>query len=116
MTMFRMLASFKLRPGIAADDFCRALAELTAHMKGRDLLLATGPVGRRQRHPVMDTDDERDQEYFFIMSFADRAQCDRAVEYLYRHEDPVESIHRSVYGKISDPVFVCWEDLPGQGA
>ncbi len=110
--MFHMLSCFNLKPEITVEEFRQSLAELSNHMNDSGLLHSTGPIGRRQRHPVMDTDDERDQEFFFIMSFEDRAQCDRAVEYLYQHEEPGESIHRSVFTKISDPVFICWEDIP----
>jgi hypothetical protein len=59
----------------------------------------------------MDTDRERNHEYFFIMSFRDRAQCDRAVDYIYRHAEPAEPIHKAVYLSIVDPIFICWEDL-----
>jgi hypothetical protein len=60
----------------------------------------------------MDTDSERDHEYFFIMSFRDRAQCDRTAEHIYAHEEPGDSIHKSVFSKIRDEVFICWEDVP----
>jgi len=76
-----------------------------------DLMDSTGPIGRRHRHEVMDTDSERDHEYFFIISFRDRAQCDRAVDHIYRHTEPAESIHKAVYSSIADPIFICWEDL-----
>ena len=59
----------------------------------------------------MDTDDERDHEYFFIMSFRDREQCDQAVELIKSFEEPDTSIHKAVYANISDAVFICWEDI-----
>jgi len=109
--MFHMLSCINLKPDVSIDEFRDAVAEMTALLQRSDLLHATGPIGRRQRHPVMDTDAERDHEYFFIMSFTDRAQCDRAVEKIYKHEDPQDEIHKSVYARISNPVFICWEDL-----
>jgi len=109
--MFHMLSCFNLKPGVAVEEFRAAVAELSNFLQGENLLQGTGPIGRRQRHPVMDTDDERDHEYFFIMSFADREQCDRAVEHVYRHEEPGESIHNAVYSRINDAVFICWEDI-----
>jgi hypothetical protein len=57
------------------------------------------------------TREERTQEYFFMMSFRDRAQCDRAVDYIMPHKDPVESIPSAVYSMITNQVFTCWEDL-----
>jgi hypothetical protein len=112
--MFHMLSCFNLTPSVSIDEFRRALVDLTTHLKDRNLVDSTGPVGRRQSNTIMDTDDERDHEYFVIMSFQDRAQCDRSVEYMYRHEEPAESVHEAVYSKVADPVFICWEDLPGQ--
>ena len=109
--MFHMLSCFNLKPGVPVTDFKNAVAELTDFLRGENLLQSTGPLGRRQRHPVMDTDAERDQEFYFIMSFEDRAQCDRAVELIDKHESRGEEIHKSVYGRITDPIFICWEDI-----
>ncbi len=109
--MFRMLACFNLKPEVTIDEFRQSVANFTNHLKDIELVHSTDPIGRRQRHPIMDTDSERDHEYFFIMSFQDRAQCDRAVEYILPHDEPGESIHEAVYSKVKDPIFICWEDL-----
>lgn len=109
--MFHMLSCFDLKSGVTIDEFRESLDELTKHLKDIELIHSTGPVGRRQRHPIMDTDSERDHEFFFIMSFSDRDQCDRAVDYFLPGEAPVDSIHRAVHAKVKDPVFICWEDL-----
>ena len=109
--MFHMLTCFNLKPGISIDEFRQSLAELTSHLEKLELLFCTGPIGRRQRHPIMDTDSERDHEYFFIMSFRDRAQCDRAVENMLPRSEPGDSVHKAVYSKVKDEIFVCWEDL-----
>lgn len=115
--MFHMLSCINLKPDITIGEFDDAVAAMTAYLKSEDLLHDTGPIGRRARHPVMDTDDERDHEFFFVMSFADRAQCDRAVAHVYRHEAPGEAIHQAVFNAVmDDAVFICWEDLaPGAG-
>ena len=109
--MFHMLTCFNLEPDLSIDEFGRSLARFTSHMKGVDLVHSAGEIGRRQRHPIMDTDGERDHEYFFIMSFRDRAQCDRAVEYVLPHKEPVESIHKAVYSTVKDRIFIFWEYL-----
>jgi hypothetical protein len=109
--MFHMLTCFDLEPEASLDEFREALARFTRHMKDIDLVERTGPIGRRQRHPIMDTDDERDHEYYFIMSFRDRFQCDRAVEYILPRKQPVESIHSAVHTRVKDPIFICWEDV-----
>ena len=109
--MFHMLTFFDLKPGVSIDEFRQSLAEFTVHLSAIDLLHSAGSIGRRQRHEVMDTDGERDHEYYVTMSFRDRAQCDRAVEYVFRHEEPTESIHNAVNAAVHEPIFTCWEDL-----
>ncbi len=109
--MFHMLTCFNLQPGISIKQFQTALDELSERMVGLGLLHSTGPIGRRQRHPVMDTDDERNHEFFFMMSFADRQQCDRAVEHMSPRDGPDDALHRATYGKVRDPIFICWEDI-----
>lgn len=109
--MFHMLSCFNLEPGFEIEEFREALMEFTTHLRTLDLVESTGPVGRRQSNTIMDTDNERDHEYFVTMSFRDRAQCDRSVDYILAHEEPGHSIHLEVYARIVDPVFICWEDL-----
>ncbi len=109
--MFHMLTSFNLQPSASLDEFQQFLRQFTAHLKKIGLLDSTGAVGRRQRHPIMDTDDDRDHEFYFTMSFQDRAQCDHAVDYIYGKQEPVESVHKSMYALVKDPIFTCWEDL-----
>ena len=106
-----MLTCFNLKPGESIESFRDALGELTAHLKEKSLVDTVGPIGLRQRDTIMDTDDERDHQYFFIMSFTDRAQCDRSVEYMYREEEPADTLHKRTYGKIEDPVFISWLDI-----
>ena len=109
--MFHMLTCFNLKPEFAMDDFRRSLTGFARHMREVDLVHSAGAIGRRQSDTIMDTDSERDHEYFFMMSFRDRAQCDKAVGYLLPHEEPGESIHKDVYSKVRDQIFICWEDL-----
>ena len=109
--MFHMLTCFNLKPEITLDEIRQSLAEFTEHMKQVDLVHSTGPIGRRQRDTIMDTDSERDHDYFFITSFRDRAQCDRAVEYILPHKEPGESRHTAVFSKVRDQIFICWEDV-----
>ena len=109
--MFHMLTFFDLKPGTSIDEFRQSLSAFIAHLSKIDLLQSSGPVARRQRHKIMDTDSERDQEYFFVVSFRDRARCDLAVEHLLRHEEPAESIHNAMYSGVHEPIFTCWEDL-----
>ena len=109
--MFHMLTCFNLKPGISTDAFRHSLAAFAEHLSEIDLVHSTGPVGRRQSDTIMDTDTERDHEYYVIVSFRDRAQCARAVEYVLPHKEPAESIHKAVYSTVKDAIFICWEDL-----
>ena len=109
--MFHMLTCFNLGPDDTIDDFRAALEKFYDLMREEDLLHGAGPVGRRQSNTIMDTDDERDHEYFFITTFRDRAQCDRAVEYIMPHDKPGDADHITMYAMVRDPVFICWEDL-----
>ena len=109
--MFHMLTCFNLKPEFSIEAFQHDLDRFSAELVESGLLQATGPIGRRQRHPVMDTDDERNHEYFFIMSFADRHQCDLAVARIYPGDSAFESGHQSVLSAVVDPIFICWEDV-----
>ena len=109
--MFHMLTCFNLKPEFSMDDFRKSVMDFTKHMQKVDLVHSTGPIGRRQSNTIMDTDSERNHEFFFIMSFSDREQSDKAVGYLLPHEEPGESIHKEVYSKVTDQIFICWEDI-----
>lgn len=109
--MFHMLTCFNLKDGETIEGFRDAYAGFVAHMRQIGLVEGTGPIGERQKDTSMDTDDERDHAYFVIMSFRDRAQVDRALSLLYRHENPSDSAHARVHSKIRDQIFICWQDL-----
>ena len=109
--IFHILNCFDLKFDVTIDDFQLAIDEFTSHMQNVGLVESMGAIGRRQRHPIMDTDSERDQEYFFILSFRDWDQCDRAVDFITPHNEPEESIHNYVNSKITNAIFICWEDI-----
>ena len=106
--MFYMLSAFNLDASTDVEDFRKAVEALDAHLKDLGLIESTGPLGRRVTDTILDTDDERGQEYFFINTFKDRAQSDRAIAYVQETDDPR---HKAVYAQVSDPVFTCWEDI-----
>ena len=54
--MFHMLSCFNLKPEISLERFHRSIADFTTHMVTIDLVDSNGPIGRRQRHGIMDTD------------------------------------------------------------
>jgi hypothetical protein len=109
--MFHMLSYFDLKKGVTIDEFRTSNNQFGAHMLELGLIDSIGPIGRRQRHPIMDTDNERNQEYFFLMSFANREQCDQAVNCIQAHAEPSETIHDGISSKIENYVFICWADI-----
>ena len=109
--MFYMLSCFSLKPDVSIDDFGLSYSAFVEEMKLAGLVESTGKIGRRQKDTPMDTDDERDHEYFVVMSFLDRTQVDRAYAHIMRHIEPGEKTHDSVYSKVVDPIFICWQDI-----
>ena len=109
--MFHMLSSFNLPEAVSEAEFQTALDRFHELLVARDLVVETAPLGRRVRHPVMDTDEDRALAYYFLMSFRDRAQCDEAVKVLYRNEPPLAEVHQAVWARVEDAVFTCWEDI-----
>ncbi len=109
--MFHMLSCFDLGSDETIEAYKESLDQFVDHMKQIGLLKSVSPIGRRQKHPVMDTDAERDHEYFFTMTFANRTQCDLAVDHIYNHQDPGDTIHKQMYSKIKNPIFICWQDI-----
>ncbi|MCV2867613.1 hypothetical protein OEW28_03105 [Defluviimonas sp. WL0002] len=108
---YHMHTIFNLKPGVAADAFQSALADFATHLCGNDLLLEVGTLGRRHRNPSLDTDKERDHEFFVTMTFSSRSQADNAVERIRACSEPLLALHRAVYGKVRDQVFTCFEDI-----
>ena len=110
--MFHMLSCFNLKAGEDIGAFRSAFADYVATMKSVEFVEASGPIGRRRSDMPMDTDNERDHEYFVVMTFKDRPQVDAAYAYILEHVEPGGPVHNSVYARVEDPVFICRQDLP----
>ncbi len=110
--MFHMLTCFDLRPGVAMPEFAAALDHYAEHMQSHDLLVDVSPIGARQRDTILDTDKDRSQDFFFLMRFRDRAQADAATALIESGEKASDHIHRAMYAKADNMVFLCWEDVP----
>lgn len=103
-------SSFDLADGVSLDDYKEVLRDFTASMKSSGLIVDTGPILQRSRHPIMDTDEDRGQQYFFVMTFTDREQCDAAVRHIQAARPGGDPAHRAVYQDIMRPIFSCWVD------
>ncbi len=108
--MFHMHTTFFLSAATGIDEFRTSLGVFSAFMQDLGLLEHTGPVSERCRHPIMDTDAERDLPYFFRMTFRDREQCDAAVKHIQAMQQESHAIHMAVYANVVDAVFSCWMD------
>ena len=109
--MFHMLTCFDLKPDVEIGAFRAAYSDLVAHLRSIAMVEGTGPIGRRQSDTPMDTDSERDQEYFVIMSFRDRAQVDAAYAQFLLHQEPTHAVHGTVQTMMQNPIFICWQDI-----
>ena len=110
--MFHMLSCFDLEPGADIETFRTDYAAFVAEMQSIDLVDSTGPIGVRQNDTPMDTDNERLQKYFVTMNFRDRKQVDAAYAHIESHKEPGEAVHISIYSKVRNSIFICWQDLP----
>ena len=108
--MFHLHSSFDLAPDVRIDDYRTTLTRFSAVRKDKGLIVETGPVMERCRHPIMDTDEDRGHQYFFEISFTDREQCDAAVRHIQAAKPDSDSVHRAIYQDIIKPIFCCWVD------
>ncbi len=109
--MFVMLSSFNLRDGESVESCQAAIQAFARHMQAQQMLLSVGPLGTRVANTPMDTDDERELNYFFLSYFESREQSDRAYNLIEQGAEPSVSIHRAMISKVRDAVFTCWNEI-----
>ncbi|MFK7762412.1 MAG: hypothetical protein AB8B62_04065 [Roseobacter sp.] len=108
--MIRMLSSFDLRPGEDFTSFMQDYHMVLADLRSADMIVDAGPLGRRVAHTPMDTDAERTQEYYCVMCFRDRDQLDAAYAHIDARTRPGTASHLKMYRRLTNTVFLCWED------
>lgn len=106
-----MLTCFHLPAGVDIDSFSVAWQSFVRHMQALALIEGSGPIGRRQRDTRLDTDNERDHEYFVLMHFRDRAQADAAWAHIVPRPHPTDALHQELIAKVQNPIFICWQDI-----
>ena len=109
--MLHMLTCFDLKPAHTLEAFEQSLDQFTDQLRALDLVEHRGPVGRRVRDTILDTDTERSHQYFMLMQFRDRAQSDKAVSYIQSESEPTDSTHRTMYSMVENMIFICWQDI-----
>jgi len=108
--MIHMLSSFDLKPGEDFNAFAEAYHMFLADLRAQDIIAGAGPLARRVEDTPMDTDEERTQKYFSVMSFRDRAQLDAAYAHIEARRSGTAS-HLRMYRRLTNSVFLCWEDI-----
>lgn len=108
--MIHMLSAFDLKPDEKPDAFRAAYAAFIDDLFKANLIVSSGPVGRRVSDTPMDTDETRSQEYFSVMSFRDRSQMDDAYAHIAKRLQPATKPHIDMYRRIANSVFLCWQD------
>ena len=108
--MIHMLSAFNLKPDEDFADFKAAYALFIADIKAAGIIESAGPLGRRVSDTPMDTDDDRDYQYFSVMRFRDRQQLDAAYDHIKALSKPATTTHLAVHRRITSSVFLCWRD------
>ena len=109
LAMMHLLSAVKLKLSVSAAAFAKVIRKLSASLQQQQLLTTTGPIGKRLPHPIMDT-NEADLDTFFIMSFENRTQFERAVAHMTGSKDLSADTHRQLLYQLDSYRFTCWED------
>ena len=107
-----MLNFFDLADGVGIDEFEAALTAFNQHLVDEGLLQSVGPVAARVATTPMDTDEDRNQRWFFVSTFADLEQCEAAYALIASGKEPTASLHDAVRSNMRDGIFSCWQDQP----
>ena len=109
--MFHMLSSFNLIPGIAPKNFAVQYDAFVAEMKALGLVAGSSPVGLRHPESGLDTDESHQRQFFAVMHFEDRAQSERAYDWIAERNQPTDQSHRALFSLCTEMVFTAWEDV-----
>ncbi len=108
--MIHMLSAFDLKPDEDLQDFRNSYAAFVKELTEAQLIVSAGPIGKRVADTPMDTDDERHQSCYSVMSFRDRPQLDAAYDHIAMQQSLSTQTHTDMYPRVTNAVFVCWED------
>ena len=80
-------------------------------MVGLDLIVGSDPVGRRAQDSGLDTNEQLSQQYFAVMHFRDKAQSERAWDWIMSQSETTDQLHRRMWAQARNMTFFAWEDL-----
>ena len=108
--MIHMLSSFDLNTNEDWNIFASDFDNFINTLKSTGIILGSDPLGHRVDDTPMDTDIERRQRCFSVIHFRDRAQLDSAYAHIQANTQPGTAIHLRMYRRLTNAVFLCWED------
>jgi len=109
--MYHMLSCFNLKPDVSVEAFTLSLKSFFDHMHSIEMVHSIGPLCKRDSDTPMDTDSERNHQYYFVTHFVDKAQCDHSYRYIAENHGLKNTQHAAVYQKVVDPVFICYDEI-----
>lgn len=105
-----LLSAFDLRRGQDAESFAEIYGTFVRELYEADLIVDARPMGRRVSDTPMDTDEERDHQFFTILTFRDRAHMDAAYAHIEARMRAVTGEHLDMYSRTANQIFTCWQD------
>ena len=105
-----LLSAFNLRPGQDIHAFTEAYGTFVRELYEAGLIVDARPMGRRVSDTPMDTDEERDHQFFTILTFRDRAHMDGAYAHIEARMRAVTGEHAAMYARTANQIFTCWQD------
>ncbi|MEL7254982.1 MAG: DUF6614 family protein [Pseudomonadota bacterium] len=105
-----LLSTFDLRPGQDEASFTEAYRVFVQELYDADLIIDARPMGRRVSDTPMDTDEDRNHQFFTILTFRDRAHMDAAYAHIEARMRAVTGEHAAMYARTANQIFTCWQD------
>ncbi|QGX99790.1 hypothetical protein EI983_16555 [Roseovarius faecimaris] len=109
--MIHMLSGFNLKDDESLETFRADYAAFVKDLEAAGVIAGASPLARRVADTPMDTVEDNPRQYFSVLSFRDRAQLDASYAHIEARAAPGTSSHLTMYRRLRDTVFTCWEDM-----
>ena len=107
--MHYLLSAVKLKSTVSPETFAQTVTELTEYLRSAELISGASAVGKRYRHPIMDTDKD-DLDFFFTISFDTHQQLETSVDYMAGRSGAGAQLHEQLWSQLAQYRFTCWEE------